>query len=65
MVQDLVWIQAGMRWHAVHDDGGGCCGILCIGCLEHRIGRQLTPADFVSNAPDRWDTPRLASRKAQ
>src|SRR6516165_9738117 len=36
-VRESVWKQSGMKaW-------GGC---LCIGCLEKRIGRQLTPKDF-------------------
>jgi hypothetical protein len=35
MVHDHVWSAAGM--------GGG---YLFIGCLEHRLGRQLTAADF-------------------
>jgi hypothetical protein len=37
MVTDEIWAQAGMA-----PDGG----MLCIGCLEARIGRQLTAADF-------------------
>lgn len=38
MVQDRVWVgQAHMK-----KDGG----MLCLGCLETRIGRLLTPADF-------------------
>jgi hypothetical protein len=38
---------------------------LCIGCLELRIGRQLTAADFTDcpvNVPDRRNTPRLNDR---
>jgi hypothetical protein len=49
MVKDDVWEQAwaGRRksWHAL--DGQE---ILCIGCLEKRIGRTLTKHDF-GNAP--------------
>jgi hypothetical protein len=41
---------------------------LCIGCLESRLGRTLTPSDFLPdvlvNRPGPWDTPRLAARKA-
>jgi hypothetical protein len=37
MVQDSVWRAAGMG------PEGGC---LCIGCLEERLGRMLTPDDF-------------------
>ena len=56
MVTKALWEQAGMD-----------SGFLCIGCLERRIGRRLTPADFPDlpiNYPDPWDTERLASRKA-
>ena len=57
MVKNKLWKDAGML-----------DGFLCIGCLEHRLGRQLTPKDF-TNAPindsgDPWDTPRLRERKA-
>ena len=37
MVHDSVWKTAGM------EPDGGC---LCIGCLEERLGRMLTPDDF-------------------
>jgi len=41
-------------------------GFLCIGCLELRIGRRLTVADFkdvpVNDPHDPWQTPRLRSR---
>lgn len=40
-VLDHVWAETGLR----PDDG-----MLCIRCLEARIGRKLTPADF-SDAP--------------
>jgi hypothetical protein len=44
-------------------------GILCIGCLENRLGRRLQPCDFSTapvNDPDPiWDTPRLRDRKGQ
>jgi len=39
---------------------------LCIGCVEVRLGRELTPADFAAPG-DEWhpyDTDRLAARKA-
>jgi hypothetical protein len=41
-VRASVWKQAGM------EPMGGC---LCIGCLERRIGRQLTPKDFMRKHP--------------
>ncbi len=36
MVNDDVWLKA----------VPGKKGILCIGCLEHRLGRELKPRDF-------------------
>jgi hypothetical protein len=39
-VKPKVWKAAGM------EPMGGC---LCIGCLEKRLGRQLTPKDFMHN----------------
>lgn len=38
MVQDEVWMQAQLD---------ATDGMLCIGCLEQRIGRRLKPADFI------------------
>jgi hypothetical protein len=43
-VADEVWAAAAMT--AL----GGC---LCIGCLENRIGRPLTAADFPVDVPHR------------
>jgi hypothetical protein len=37
MVHNKLWKRAGMK------DWGGC---LCVGCIEDRLGRQLTPKDF-------------------
>ena len=37
-VRSSVWAAAGMKPY------GGC---LCIGCLEKRLGRKLTPKDFL------------------
>jgi hypothetical protein len=56
MIHDSLWAAAGAG-----------DGFLCIGCLERRLGRRLTPADFTAapiNEADPWDTPRLAARKA-
>jgi hypothetical protein len=39
MVHDEVWADTGMA-----PDGG----LLCVGCLERRLGRRLTPDDFTS-----------------
>ena len=41
MVTDKVWSAAGMKQcHKIGD------GMLCIGCLENRIGRKLKAKDF-------------------
>jgi hypothetical protein len=48
MVNDDVWEQAwrGRRkwWHAIEGQE-----VLCIGCLERRIGRTLVAGDFISD----------------
>jgi len=41
-VKDKVWAAASMA------PMGGC---LCIGCLERRLGRTLTPKDFMRKHP--------------
>jgi hypothetical protein len=57
-VRDAVWKAAGMEPY------GGC---LCIGCLEKRLGRQLTRKDFrrghAFNNPRVPGTPRLMERR--
>lgn len=65
IVHDHLWSAAGMQ------KLGGC---LCVGCLEHRIGRQLCAADFDLDVPindpsiaddDKawtWRTARLTAR---
>jgi hypothetical protein len=47
-VHDHLWAAAGM------ERLGGC---LCIGCLEARLGRRLTAADFPRDAPVNWVAP--------
>ncbi len=61
MTTDEVWEQAGMPAES-------CEAYLCIDCLERRLGRLLSGADF-SDAPVNWpgmfpDTPRLAELKS-
>ena len=55
-VNDALWNAAGM----------GKVGMLCIGCLELRIGRELTPNDFTACYLNRASTEpkslRLADR---
>ena len=56
MVHDDVWAKA-----------GGIEGLLCVGCIEARLGRPLTRVDFIEapiNFPDPFHTDRLASRLA-
>jgi hypothetical protein len=67
MVTAEVWAAAGMVASKIrkYDESDG--DFLCIGCLEARLARRLTPRDFIPglpiNDPSPWDTPRLASRK--
>jgi hypothetical protein len=52
MVKDEIWLEAGMEPDS---------GMLCIGCLEERIGRQLTNPDFKDlpiNNPSFFDQSR-------
>lgn len=54
-VEDDVWLQSGLDL-----DGG----MLCVGCLETRLGRTLVGADF-KDAPIHWlsvQSPRLQDR---
>jgi hypothetical protein len=57
-VKAAIWKTAGMKPH------GGC---LCVGCLERRIGRILTPNDFKQNDPFRLtpSTERLQARRGR
>ena len=54
-VKPSVWRAARM------EDDGGC---LCIGCLEKRLGRELTPRDFPEHPFNRMPgTERLQKRR--
>jgi hypothetical protein len=55
-VREKVWQRAGM---------GPWSGCLCIGCLEKRIKRRLTPDDFPPKHPFNRlpGTPRLKDRR--
>lgn len=64
MVHDQVWADAGMK---TGDENHSGRGFLCIGCLEKRLVRQLTPADFKDLPINAWAsresrTARLADR---
>jgi hypothetical protein len=56
MLKSTIWKAAGM------EDFGGC---LCIGCVEKRLGRMLTPKDFKRNHPFSMfpGTDRLLARR--
>jgi hypothetical protein len=45
MVADALWSASGM---------GPFDGMLCLLCLEQRIGRELTINDFTAVVPRRW-----------
>lgn len=51
MVEDWVWA-----------DGAGGSGMLCIGCLEERLGRRLESRDFMG-APVNYETFDLQSER--
>jgi hypothetical protein len=55
-VKSAVWKAAGI---------GPMAGCLCIGCLEQRLGRSLTPRDFLRNHPFNQipGTERLLARR--
>ena len=59
-VHDHIWKAAGMK-------SGKWDGCLCIGCLEKRIGRELTPGDFADHVfnTDLPGTPRLLERQGR
>jgi hypothetical protein len=69
VVKHSVWQQAGMPSGVMDPDehlairGGG---VLCVGCIERRLGRMLTTDDFVSGTLEFikgcQSTPRLLSR---
>ena len=58
IVKPNIWKSAGM------EAMGGC---LCIGCLEKRLGRKLTPKDFPRKHPlnQTPGTERLLARRGQ
>ena len=47
------------EFYMVHDDiwdsvSENLYGMLCVGCLEERLGRRLTPADFMDCPLNNW-----------
>ena len=70
MLEDAVWVAAGLPLGRRVGDpipAGGVKHVwACIGCVERRLGRRLTPSDFSAysiNEPSWWDSDRLADRK--
>jgi hypothetical protein len=61
MVHDRVWQAAGMPTRP--PSGAAGTGLLCIGCLEHRLGRRLHRRDF-TGAPISNTTVKPALRYA-
>lgn len=70
-----VWRKRPSEWYMVHDEvwlaaekaaDAGLTRFLCIGCLEERLGRELTAADFtgapVNDPAARYITARLNDR---
>jgi hypothetical protein len=45
MVSDELWTASGIASHG---------GMLCLACLERRIGRRLTASDFTAVFPKSW-----------
>ena len=56
------------EYYAVRDDVWPLArlgGMLCVGCLERRIGRRLAPGDFIHRSREAFPwpaSPRLADR---
>lgn len=60
MVRRDVWLAA-VPWNT----DGGMFDFLCIGCLEARVGRQLTAADLPSEVPMNFDSRDWRSERSQ
>lgn len=65
-------IDGTWEWYMVHDEiwaeFGTAEGFLCVGCLENRLGRELTEHDFMEvpiNLKSWAQTPRLVSRQPE
>jgi hypothetical protein len=53
MIDKSIWNMAGLKK-----------GMLCIGCLEHRLKRKLSSTDFIDEAVNKWKgSNRLEDRK--
>lgn len=56
MVHNFIWAQTGLD-----SDGGE----LCVSCIERRLGRQLTPDDFINFPINRTKGKRKTKRLAE
>lgn len=64
MVHKSLWAEAGMEPDGMKPVSRN--QFLCIGCLEVRLGRELTPQDFTDAPVNKaciLDSPRLLQRK--
>jgi hypothetical protein len=62
-VHDEIWIKAcGYIEGKLPADGPFGRQILCIGCLERRIGRRLTSNDFTDAPVNKPDDSRMSYR---
>jgi hypothetical protein len=64
-VQDQLWNEIAQAPGIGQSDNGPEGFFLCIGCLEERISRKLTPDDFKAfpaNVPSPWYSDRLNDR---
>jgi hypothetical protein len=59
VVRRDLWLAA-VPWEA-----GGMFNFLCIGCLEDRLGRQLTADDFPDDIPMNFDSRQWRSERLQ
>ena len=58
MVHDQIWQRA---WGHIERSAPGS-QILCVGCLENRIGRALAPSDFPDVPTNKLDDSRMSYR---
>jgi hypothetical protein len=65
MVTDEIWSLAWSGWQRPRPPGVGINCMLCVGCLERRIGRTLTRADFPDCPVNDLDDPEWRPRSAR
>ena len=62
LCEQPVWNEYFMVHRKIWDQYGAKNGMLCVGCLESRMGRELVPADF-RNCEVNTDTNRSRSER--